>query len=199
MAIDLVQKNYAELTSLPKAENSNKHQPFSEAELQLLWDNHNDPVFGIGVQLVLIYCYTGLRPTELLKIKIENVHLDERYMLGGLKTAAGRNRVIPIAERIYPFVAHWFNPDNEYLITTANGPLLNYDKLRDQFWSKTMAHFNMVHLPHDCRVTFATRADERGIPENIYKKILGHAGKDITQKVYVRKTIAELVSAVNLL
>lgn len=30
--------------------------------------------------------YTGLRPTELLEILTENVHLDEKYMVGAMKT-----------------------------------------------------------------------------------------------------------------
>lgn len=52
-------------------------------------------------------------------------------MLGGMKTATGKNRAIPIAEKIYQFIADWYNPKNEYLITDENGEHIeNYDKLR---------------------------------------------------------------------
>lgn len=87
MANDLVNKNYAELVSLPIEEKSNKHKPFTNNELTTLWKNTNDP----GARLALIYCYTGLRPTELLRIRNENIFLSEKYMLGGMKTAAGKN------------------------------------------------------------------------------------------------------------
>lgn len=41
---------------------------------------------------------------------------DERYMRGGVKTAAGKNRIIPIAEKIYPFIAELYNVNNEFLL-----------------------------------------------------------------------------------
>ena len=44
--------------------------------------------------------YTGLRPTELLEIQTENVHLDEKYMAGGMKTEAGKDRIIPLNDKI---------------------------------------------------------------------------------------------------
>lgn len=44
--------------------------------------------------------YTGMRIGELYKTKKENVHLDEHYMIGGEKTAAGIDREIPISTTI---------------------------------------------------------------------------------------------------
>ena len=60
----------------------------------MLWLHADD----INIQIVLILCYTGMRPTELMTLKHSNVHLDERYMLGGIKTKAGKDRVIPISK-----------------------------------------------------------------------------------------------------
>ena len=45
------------------------------------------------------------------------IHKPARYMRGGIKTAAGKNRVIPITEKIVPFVEGFYNPANEYLLT----------------------------------------------------------------------------------
>ena len=44
-----------------------------------------------------------MSPIELLSIKMENVHLDERYIIGGGKTKAGKNRIILIADCVMPF------------------------------------------------------------------------------------------------
>ena len=38
--------------------------------------------------------YTGMRIGELFGLRTENVH--ETYVIGGEKTKAGRNRIIPI-------------------------------------------------------------------------------------------------------
>ena len=56
-------------------------------------------------QAVLVMIYTGMRPGEFTTIKKDNVYLEERYMIGGIKTAAGKDRIIPIHEGIVPFVA----------------------------------------------------------------------------------------------
>lgn len=194
MANDLVDKNYAELASLPVEEKSDKHKPFTDEELKILWNNASDP----GVKFALIYCYTGLRPTELLKIENENVFLLERYMMGGMKTAAGKNRVIPIAEKIYPFIKAWHNPENKYLITNSSGEHVDsYDKLRYRYWERSPILSKMDHLPHDGRHTCSTKLSNAGIPEITIQKILGHAGKNITQKVYTHKSIEQLVEAIN--
>lgn len=194
MPNDLVDKNYAELAALPPQENSTKHKPFSADELALLWRAEGD----LGAQFALIYSYTGLRPTELLRIKTENVFLKDRYMMGGMKTAAEKNRAIPIAEKIYPFIATWYNPANEYLVTIDNEHVSSYNKLR-KYWERSPVLRSMDHLPHDGRHTCSTMLNNVGVPEVLIQKILGHAGKNITQKVYTHKTLKQLIDTINLI
>ena len=62
-----------------------------------------------------------------------------------------------------------------------------------------MYQFKMNHLPHDGRHTCATLLDNAGVNDTIKKKILGHSGKDVTQKVYTHKTIQQLLDAINLI
>lgn len=196
LANDIVQKNYVELCKLPLQEESRMHRPFSAAELQKLW---NLAPKNKNVQIVLILCYTGLRPTELCKIESSNVNLAEHYMLGGIKTAAGKNRVIPIADKILPFIEKLYSEGHFWLLEDEDGQL-NYDKLRPRYWETAMTLLPMEmreHLPHDGRHTCATMMDNAGINDKIKKLILGHAGKDVTEKVYTHKTIEQLVEAIN--
>ncbi len=64
LAIDLeiVTTNFALLVEMPAQEESEIHKPFTEEELQILWNNTDD----ICARIALILCYTGLRPKELL-------------------------------------------------------------------------------------------------------------------------------------
>ena len=50
-------------------------------------------------------------------------------MHGGMKTAAGKNRVIPIADKILPFISEMYNPKHEYLVTGHRKPM-DYQKMR---------------------------------------------------------------------
>ena len=136
-----------------------------------------------------------MRPMELLSIKTADVFLNDCYMTGGLKTKAGKNRVIPISNKIMPFVRNRYNPDNTYLIELAGKPI-TYKKYR-QLFDNIMQSLNMKHLPHDGRHTFASMADTSGLNKVAVKRIMGHSSKDITEKVYTHKEIRELVSAVN--
>lgn len=58
---------------------------------------------------------------------------------------------------------------------------------------------NKEHKPHDTRHTFATMIDRTSANKLCIKRILGHASKDIADKVYIHKDIQELIEAVNYL
>lgn len=196
LANDIVNKNYIELCTLPPQEESDKHTPFTTAELDALWalapENKN-------VQIVLILCYTGMRPTELCKVVRADVNLAEHYLRGGIKTASGKNRVIPIADKIYPFIEKLYSEGRTMLLEDEDGPL-NYDKLRPRYWKTalTLLPINMRdHLPHDGRHTCATLMDNAGINTKIKKLILGHKSVDITERTYTHKTIEQLIEAIN--
>lgn len=45
-----------------------------------------------------------MRPGELVKIETANIDIESRTMKGGIKTKAGKNRVIPINKKILPFI-----------------------------------------------------------------------------------------------
>ena len=62
-----------------------------------------------------------------------------------------------------------------------------------------MEQLGLEHKPHDCRHTFATLMDNAGANKVSTKRIIGHASKDITDKVYTHKDIEEFKKAVDLI
>lgn len=189
--MEIVTTNYASLVELPTKEDSELHKPLSREELIHLWQHAEDT----GAKVALILCYTGLRPTELAQIKTADVDLAGRCMRGGIKTAAGKNRMVPIAEKIFPLVEELYNPRNEYLLTLDGEPLLNVRNLRLRIWDKSPMLSN--HLPHDGRHTCATLMDNADVPLKIKQLILGHSSHDITGRVYTHKTLDQLIDAIN--
>ena len=89
------------------------HDRYSDEEIKTLWSK----LYEINnVDIILIMIYTGLRPTELLEIQTENVHLDEKYMVGGMQTEAGKDRIIPLNDKIIPLVKNRYDANKKYLI-----------------------------------------------------------------------------------
>lgn len=171
------------------------HSPYTEEEIDILWNK----LYEVNnVDILLIYIYTGMRPAELLNILTEDVHIDEQYMIGGSKTEAGIDRIIPIADKILPLVKGRYDPDKKYLITNKFGNHYTYGSYVGANFDTVMRKLNMQHLPHDSRHTFATLMDKAEANEVCTKLIMGHSLKsDITKGIYTHKTVADLLAEVN--
>lgn len=192
IAHSITDKNIAQYIENPELVKSTMHKAITDDELKFLW-NHSDEWMA---KVWLIYCYTGLRPSELILIKTENVHLDEQYMIGGIKTKASKNRIIPIADCILPFIKSFYNPKNKTLMMKDDGIPMNYGNVN---WQKDLfeeAH-NFHHKLHDGRHTFATMGDDAGIPLLIIQTIMGHKPKELAEDVYIHKDVPQLLEAVN--
>ena len=196
MKNDIVEKDYATYVDVGRKEVRKNRKPFTSNEIKTLWDSAHKLDF---VDTVLILIYTGLRIGELLDIKIENVHLEERYMRGGLKTKAGKDRVIPINKKVKPFIRKYYekNKNSEYLITEAVGKRMAYYIYRRE-WDNIMEKLGMEQTPHDTRHTFASLMDTAGANKLCIKRIMGHTSQDITDEVYTHKEIGELIAEIDL-
>lgn len=196
LANDIIVKNYVELTKLPPQVESGIHNPLTQQELAVLWKNSHN----IKVQAVLILCYTGMRPTELVKVEKANVDLENKFFVGGMKTAAGRGRKIPIADKIFTFFKDACERSTgKCIFSDENGKNISYDKYRHRYWEPVMDMFAMDHLPGDGRHTCASLLDDKDVNAKIKKLILGHASSDVTERVYTHKTLEQLLEAINLI
>ena len=187
---DIVQRNYAQgLEINEKTESTGK--VFTPEEIEILWKHTTDA----DVQKILILIYTGMRVGELLDIHKDNIHLDEGYMIGGNKTEAGKDRIIPLHDKIKPFVEEQLG-SNKWLATNAHGEKLSYTTMRRNY-VKIMKQFGMEHKVHDTRKTAVSIMHTAGIPIETVRMIVGHSGKGVTEKVYLFKDAHELVEAIN--
>ncbi len=122
MKNDLCNKDYSEFVDILKFKDRNPNKmdrnKFSKKEIERLWEQKDDKYY----QIVLMLIYTGVRISELLDLKKENVHLNERYFdVLASKTENGIRKV-PIADKVLPFFRFWYNDTkSEYLLHTENG------------------------------------------------------------------------------
>lgn len=193
---DMPVKKYSSYIEIGTMERKLERKPFSEEEIKTLWKNIDRMKY---IDMLLVYIYTGFRPSELLEITRNEVNLEEGYLKGGMKTKAGKNRIVPIHHRIMPIIEKWYNMNNEYLFVNNQGKQMKYRNWKDEIMGKICEQLKMEHLPHDTRHTFATRMDNVDANKLCIKRIMGHQSTDITDKVYTHKDIEELKKAIELL
>ena len=187
---EIVDKDLIGLISVKTTVQAKEKTPFTLEEINKL-KSFKHPLNDTA----LILLYTGLRINELLEIKCENVHLDKKYMLGGKKTKAGQNRIIPLHDEIIPLIKARYDQGNRYLITKDNKKII-YATYRISYWNKMTSAFGFKHTPHDTRHTFTTFADRAEVHKVALKRILGHALGDITDH-YTHKDLEELLKEIN--
>ncbi len=168
------------------------HRPFSKDEIRLLWKN----VDNYYVKMILIHIYTGFRPSELVEISKDNVHIDESYIIEGKKTDAGINRPVPLHEKIKPLICSFID-DAPFLFHNRQGLHIAYSTYRTHF-RETLDMLGIKdHTPHDCRHTCSTLMAEIGIPLVHRQKILGHSSGNVTDDVYVHLDLDVLIEDIN--
>ena len=207
MENDLVKKDYSQFVKIKGKDAEQIHVPYTAEEIAKLWASLGTPVeLTLGryhsvtvypADTVLMLIYTGMRPSELLQIRCEDVNLAERYMVGGMKTDAGKDRIIPLHDDIVPLVEKRLAAGTEWLIPYKVDKPAKLQQYHLRVFNPLMEALGMNHLPHDGRHTFATFADRFDIKPMRKKLIMGHKITDITDGVYTHKTAAELVEEVN--
>lgn len=187
---DIILKNYAEFVATPKFEKKEK-RIFSASEISALWERSSvsDPC-----RIVLFMIYTGFRIGELLKLTAADVHLDEGYLVGGEKTAAGKNRVVPLPPMIpelREFLREWY--------VRADGQrLFRYDQkqFRDKIFTVALADAGIEPgglTPHSTRHTFASLSSSAGVKPESLQRIIGHASYTTTADVYIHQNLETLI------
>lgn len=175
----LCDKDYSANVKINIADDDEHGVPFTEKDLRILWKHQEDPV----VEFILIMCYSGFR---ISAYKTMMVDLEGRYFQGGIKTKAGKNRIVPIHPDIFPLVQRRLERSKELLPNSV------FD-FRKSMYAKLSELGIPHHTPHDCRHTFSWLCEHYCVNENDRKRMLGHSfSGDITNGTYGHRTVEEL-------
>jgi integrase len=155
---------------------------FTQEDIDTLWKNIDDFPF---IDVILIGIYTGFRPKELCELKVENVDLTNNMIIGGMKTAAGTDRKVPIIPLIKPLVEKRYiqatqRLNSQWLFNdrfSSTGTRLTYDKFRGRFKNTLIELGINGYTGHCCRVTFISKCYSAEVPEYMIKRIVGHSLK----------------------
>jgi len=140
--------------------------------------------------LELLYA-TGCRVSELSKLRLKDVHLDERYCVCHGK--GDKQRVVPLGGKAITAVEDYLkterrrlaarrDPESEYLVLSSRGRRLD----RKRIWellkqAAAMAGVSAELSPHSLRHSFATHLLSGGADLRQVQEMLGHASIATTQ------------------
>lgn len=195
MSNDIINKNYAEMIKLPKYEKPERSAFTTEEILKIYTATSGSS----AAEVIYVLIYTGLRIGELFSIEKKNVFPEEQYMTGGLKTAAGRNRVIPLHRNIIPIVVSWLHAGKgRYLLSDVEGIQHVDANFRDRNYYPLLEELGIRKLnPHCCRHTCATLMERAGVSHEEIKAILGHEKYETVSDNYIHTDKAQTIAAIN--
>ena len=191
MQQDLINKNYAQFVVLPKQDKSER-QIFTDFQLKAI---ENGAENGIGVSAdILFMCYTGWRIQEYCNLTVFDYDRSEHTFKGGLKTEAGKERIVPVPEKLIPFVEDAFSKRERLYPHTSQ-------KLRADFYETLSAlgiqnKGDKTYTPHTCRHTFNSLLAKADVPIEQRMKLLGQSDTSTNIKTYTHYEIETLRNAV---
>lgn len=186
LELDIIERQYSSLVKSEKAVKSERHI-FTNEEVITLFNHQDEP----WVESVLVLLYSGFRISELLMLTKDNVDLEQGTMISGVKTEAGKNRVVPIHSAIRHIIERRYNEATDRLFDVTIGTYRIY-------WFRIMRTFKMDHTPHECRHTFRSWLDSAGANKVCIDTLMGHKSRDVGERIYTHKTIEELKAAIEL-
>lgn len=188
----IINQNYAQNVTTTAQQKSTR-KPFTDAQIKAMQASDNP-----AADIALILIGSGARPNELFSALLENCH--EEYFIGGSKTEAGRNRVIPVApvglEAYQRIRQNAISGGCRLLIEgyEGNHVISNYTK-RD--FKSLMTEIGCEGMTtYNCRHTFVTMAVNAGVTQSQLMEIVGHVDAQTTKK-YTHLDADALVCAVS--
>lgn len=194
---DIIKKCYSANLTTDGIEPKKDRVLFTDEEVKMLHQHEGEAY----IDETLFMLYTGCRILEMLLIRCEDIDLEKGIMRGGIKTAAGRNRIIPIHPTLEPIIKRHLS-DSEHLFEYERN-MDNKDPdgcVKSHFmkaWAKKMKALGLNHTTHECRHTFRSKLDSADANKVCIDLIVGHKSRDVGERVYTHKTIEELKTAIS--
>ena len=198
----ILEKNPAATLEQPKTP-QRLPKVVSVKEIDEMLHNNLTPLEHVMMEL-LYSC--GLRVSELVKLKLNDIDLSSKYIRCFGK--GSKERIIPIGEQAKAMLQEYFPTRDllvkKYNLTTKN--LLIKDNghfvTRQDVYNFIHAQGKLIHKnisPHTLRHSFATHLLENGADLRVVQELLGHSDVSTTQ-LYThisKKRLKEVYFAIN--
>ena len=132
------------------------------------------------VLLSLLYD-TAARASEIINLKLENIHLEEKYVI--LDGKGSKQRVVPLMENTVKLLKQYLKENNlnNYVFENKYNKRMNNDFIKD-----ILLKYNKISnkniTPHTIRHTRAIHLLSAGVPLIMIRDLLGHESVITTEE-----------------
>mgnify|MGYP002515670135 CR=1 FL=1 len=192
-----VERDNMQFISVHVKDDQSKNRAFTNEEFRTLKEHWAEVPGG---DAMLAFCYLGFRVTAFCALNVEDYDPVQHIIRGGIKTAAGKGRIVPVHPDIIPIVDRWAAAGPGPLYRNKKGKRYTAQLFRLQVWGPAREALGLPDdlTPHCARHTFATRLAAAGArPEDI-KRMIGHTNYKTTSDIYINQDVETLRAAIDL-
>lgn len=201
----IIEKDPMLLIDTPKKKQHLPQVLTKEEVEKLLHSPNTGQVLGLRDRAMLELMYaTGLRISEIINLKLEDLHLT----MGTLQTLGKghKERIVPVGDEAIKWVNRYLEEARPKLLKQkrSNYLFLNFhgnNLTRQGVWKNLKAEVRKAGIqknitPHTLRHSFATHILENGADLRIVQELLGHADISTTQ-IYTHLSNKQLTDIYN--
>ena len=187
---EIISTNFAKFVKLK--ENTKKEKEiFTEEDIKKLENDSSETA-----KIILMLIYTGMRIGELFSLVVSDYH--ENYVIGGEKTEAGRNRVIPIPNKARKYFRYFADQAVSEIFLSGYVGNQNPANFRNRDYYPLLEKLEIPKRnPHCTRHTFTSMAVKAGVQPEILQKVLGHADYSTTANIYVHADSDSMIAEID--
>lgn len=205
MKEDIVNKDYATFIELPEQEETTATR-FTEVQLELIRQNVGKVPY---MDYIYIMCYVNFRVSEFLELTHDKYKVTDsgiHYFVGGKKTDAGKDRIVPVHPKIQNLIQTCIAHNGETIFCRTHegsefGKAMNKDYFLKYCFRPAMQAIGLSdeYTPHSCRRTFSTRMSAAGAREEDIIALMGHTDYKVDIDHYIIQEVDTLYKAIKLL
>lgn len=173
-------------------EEKGKRPPFTLEEIALIDRAERDGVPYADYVLCMIY--TGFRPTEFLTLTAASFDPAMNALKGGIKTEAGRDRLIPVHPRIQAIVGRAV-AHGGVLFPDENGNMMDDETFRVRYFQPLMDRLGIKdRVPYSARHSFSNFLKKPAGADKDKIALMGHSDK--AQTIYYQTADIDSLRAI---
>lgn len=136
-----------------------------------------------GADIVYSHCYLGFRPSALIALTPADYHPEQGgYFVGGIKTEAGKGRIVPVPQKIAPYIRidgpTVFSIYADKPMSLKDYRRAFYGVLDDAGIDNPIVNGMHLYSPHTCRHTYATLLKDVAGADRDKLELMGHTSTE---------------------